>query len=295
MPPITVIKLDNVRRDHKDLNSEDKRNETKQARLAADRKKRYMRMAQIGVPVGVTNMHAKGGPNQLVFYVANRHDNVYARRAKGPTCSEKHVNFKSPFDREEYRRRAVSKREEAVALQYLELSGHMTTAEAVMADRHLGAFQNALRLAATKHIYPRAVPFPQDHISNPVALGLLKRYNDTYGQNVSKELMAHACAFYCGWQEDFPTRFNAAIHLDYFIVWYKSPVYVQRHNTKPQLDNTIRQLSPKTILDSIEKALNNDDEIAQCNCRILTPRNYSSLWLLSQIAADDAKPDAEIC
>lgn len=291
MSPPNIIELDSVRRDHENSNSDDKRNQTKQARLAADRKKRYMKVAQIGVPVGVTNMDAKDGPGQLVFYVADRHANVYARRAKGHTCSEKHVIFKASFDRDEERRRAVKKRAEAIALQTLELRGQMTTAEAVMADRHKGAFEYALRLAANKNNFTGAVPWPQDHIDNPVALSLLKRYNDTYGQDISKELMAHACTFYLVEECDFPKRFDVATHLDYFIIWYKSQVYVQRHNSKPQLDNTIRQLSPKTIHSLIEKALNNVDEIAQYSHRVLTPENFDYLYLLSPIANADVKPD----
>lgn len=245
----------------------------------------------MGVPVGVTNMDAKGGPGQLVFYVADRHANVYARRAKGQTCSEKHVIFKRSFNRDEERRRAVAKRAEAVALQTLELRGLMTTAEAVMADRHKVAFEYALRLAANKDNFTGAVPWPQDHIDNPVALSLLKRYNDTYGQDISKELMAHACTFYLVEQCDFPKRFDIATHLDYFIIWYKSQVHVQRHNRKPQLDHTIRQLSPKTILSLIEEALSNVDEIAQYSHRVLTPKNFHCLYLLSPIAEADAKPD----
>ncbi|KAH0367080.1 hypothetical protein KCU65_g4825, partial [Aureobasidium melanogenum] len=292
MPPTNLLELDSVHEDHQDFDCEDKRNQTKQARLAADRKKRFMRVAQTGVPIGVTNMDAKDGPGQLVFYVADRHDNVYARRAKGQSCSGKHIVFKSQFDRNQERRRAVAKRNGAVALKTLELREQITTAEAVMADRHMEAFQSALKLAATRNNFPGASPYAEDYTDDPVALEIFNRRNNSYQQDICKELMAHACTFYFIHQRQFPKRFDAAIHLDYFIIWYKSQVYIQRHNTKPQLDNTIRQMSYQQILNAIDKTLDNVEEIAQYSHRILTPANYEKLLRLSPITDADTRPDA---
>jgi hypothetical protein len=89
----------------------------------------------------------------------------------------------------------------------------------------------ARRAKINKKQLPGAVPCPEDYIDDPVSLELFNRSNDTYQEDISKELFDHACSVYSTWGDKFPERFDVATHLDYFLILYKGQVYGLRHNT----------------------------------------------------------------
>ncbi|KAH0385310.1 hypothetical protein KCU92_g3529, partial [Aureobasidium melanogenum] len=130
------------------------------------------------------------------------------------------------------------------------------------------------------------------YLDNPQWLGVLQQFNQAYGHNISRELMAHACSFYNNWSDRFPDAFDPAVHLDYFVIWYDTLVYIRRHPKRPQPDDTIQQFGHEYVIDSLQTDFFGDnDEIAQCNRRLITPENVPDLLSLSPIATENAKVD----
>lgn len=151
MPPVNRIELDRhvrqarltagrrpapanrrapIRQNNYRLRGEAKRNSLKAQKLARDRGTRFRKVAQVGIPVGVTNHESPDGAGDIVYYVAHIDDNVYCKRLKGNFCTDSHVIFEPSFDRNQCRALAREKYRESMALQQLEISGDMSTAEA---------------------------------------------------------------------------------------------------------------------------------------------------------------------
>lgn len=160
-------------------------------------------MAQVGIPVSVTNHESPDGAGDIVYYVAHIDDNVYCKRPKGNFCTDAHVVFEPSFDRNQCRALAREKYRESMALQQLEISGDMSTAEAIMANRHKGAWNEALRLAVTKRLYSHddVQPYPRFHSDSPVLLANFNSYNNDYELDIAKEVIAHACSFWWIYQD----------------------------------------------------------------------------------------------
>ncbi|KEQ74175.1 hypothetical protein M436DRAFT_80628 [Aureobasidium namibiae CBS 147.97] len=87
---------------------------------------------------------------------------------------------------------AITKYRESMALQNLETSRCMSTAEAIMASRHKGACDEALRLA------------PPSFTDSPVLLATFNSYNHDYELDIPEEVVAHASSFWCAYRDRSP-------------------------------------------------------------------------------------------
>lgn len=268
------------------------RDRLKQANLAVDKKDRFRRLQHVGVIIGCTNENAPRLPGDIAYLLCDNSLNYTYRDSRSVMLADSAIDFKESFYLDIERRKAHRQREQSNALCTLEQREVISTAEAIMVAHHQGAWKVALRIAKTNNIYQdREVPaLPANEFRPAAAVAIMNNFNATYETDISREVIAHACAFYGAYYNQFPPEFRVADHLDFFVWWYDGQIFIRRHE-KPELDDTLGVLGRDETIDLLGHALANAVEVARFDQHIIQFANLPLLRHLSPIAAKDALPD----
>lgn len=184
-----------------------------------------------------------------------------------------------------------------MGLSLAEESGIMSTAAAVMAASHRGAWNMALRIAKANHLYGSVEDLKESAARVEQGKALYVKYNQSYAEanegTITREVIAHACSFASSQRDDFPDWFKAKPdqYLDWFIRCYQSQVWIKRHKLQA-LDEAIAVVKPEAIIGQLvilgdETAL----KAQPYRRRIVTTKTAPTICHVSLAAREAVLPD----